>query len=247
MRNPTIHRILFLALLAAPAVLFAEPPFNTGDPEPTDPGHFEIYLSGSLESGAEGLEGELPELEVDFGALPDLQLHVAAPFLYDSPQAGGAVYGYGDTELGVKLRFGNDKARDFQWGTYPLVEVPTGDAAKGLGGGQTKLFIPLWFQKELGSWKSYGGGGYWVNPGAGNLDWIYLGWVLQDSVTPFLDLGGELFFHTADEAGKSNALGWNVGGGLNFDDNHHFLMTLGRDIQENEVLYTLYAAYELDL
>jgi hypothetical protein len=237
----------FLLLFGFPLWVWAEPPFETGDPEPTDPGHWEIYLEGSYESNAMGAEGEAPELEVDYGALPEVQLHVVTPFVYDSPRGGNEIYGYGDTELGVKLRLGKDSGKSFQWGTYPLVEVPTGNAAKGLGNGQAQFFIPVWFQKEFGSWKSYGGGGYWVNPGPGHLNWVYIGWVLQDSVSPLLDLGGELFFHTASETGTSNGLGWNVGGELNLSEDHHFLMTLGRDIVDSDITYTVYAAYELDL
>jgi hypothetical protein len=239
--------LLTLFFLAAPAALRAEPPFVTGDPEPTDLGHFEVYLEASLAGDANGIAGDLPEAEIDFGALQDVQLHVVTPFEYTRPNGGGGFYGYGDTELGVKWRLGRDPDKSFQWGTYPLVEVPTGNASEGLGNGQAQVFIPVWFQKQFGSWKSYGGGGYWFNPGPGHLDWVYIGWVLQDSISPALDLGGELFFHTASEAGTAGALGWNVGGELNFDDNDHFLSTIGRDTIQNEVTYTLYAAYELDL
>ncbi len=247
METRVLRWVLTLGWFLAPAALWAEPPFNTGDPEPTDPGHFEIYLSGSYTSNDSGSEGELPELEVDYGALPDLQLHIATPFLYNNPHGGGGAYGYGDTELGAKLRLYSNPDKAFQWGIYPLMEVPTGDASKGLGNGQAQFFIPIWFQKQIGTWKSYGGGGYWFNPGPGHLDWVYIGWVLQDSVSPLLDLGGEVFFHTASETGTADALGWDVGGGLNFNEDHHLLMTMGRDTVEDQVTYTLYAAYELDL
>src|ERR1700722_14342073 len=239
--------VLTLGWFLAPTALWAEPPFQTGNPEPTDPGHFELYLSASFDSNNSGTEWELPELEVDYGAMTDLQLHVATPFIFNNPRFGAPAYGYGDTELGVKLRVYNDPDKSFQWGTYPLVELPTGDASKGFGNGQAQFFIPIWFQKQLDTWKSYGGGGYWFNPGPGHLDWVYIGWVLEDSLSPALDLGGELFFHTPSLAGDSSAFGWNVGGGINFSDSHHFLMTIGRDTVQSQVTYTLYAAYELDI
>jgi hypothetical protein len=49
-----------------------------------------------------------------------------------------------------------------------LLEVPTGSKSDGLGSGQMQAFLPLWLQKCVGDWTVYGGGGYGINPGAGN-------------------------------------------------------------------------------
>jgi hypothetical protein len=56
---------------------------------------------------------------------------------------------------------------------FPLVEVPSGDADKGLGNGKTQYFLPVWLQKDFGKWTIYGGGGYWINPGTGNKNWWF--------------------------------------------------------------------------
>ena len=79
--------------------------------------------------------GAAPGLEVNYGVLPDVQLHIIMPMAYGQISGEALYYGYGDTELGVKHRFINPGKDDWwpQVGVFPLLEVPTGDASKGLG------------------------------------------------------------------------------------------------------------------
>ena len=53
-------------------------------------------------------------------------------------------------------------------------------------------------QKDFGRWTSYGGGGYWNNPGPGNRNYWFAGWLLQYQCADNLALGGELFHPIAD-------------------------------------------------
>jgi hypothetical protein len=46
-----------------------------------------------------------------------------------------------------------------------------------------QYFLPVWLQKDFGKWTTYGGGGYWINPGAGNKNWWFSGILLQYSFT----------------------------------------------------------------
>jgi hypothetical protein len=45
---------------------------------------------------------------------------------------------------------------------------------------------------------TFGGGGYWINPGAGNKNHWFVGWVLERKITDKLTLGVELFHQTPD-------------------------------------------------
>jgi hypothetical protein len=103
---------------------------------------------------------------------------------------GPAAYGYGDTELGAKFRFVHEGEFVPQIGTFPLAELPTGDSARGLGSGQVEVFLPLWLQKSVGPLLTYGGGGYCINPGAGNHDWLFLGWHLEAGRPALVHLRG---------------------------------------------------------
>jgi hypothetical protein len=84
-------------------------------------------------------------------------------------------------------------------------------------------------QKSWGPWTSYGGGGYWINPGEGNRNWVYAGWLLQRDFSKAVTLGGELFHRTSDTDGGESADGFNVGGQINFNEHTHFLFSAGRD------------------
>ncbi len=207
----------------------AGPPFITDDPEPVEYRHWEIYFASIYNNDKFGLSGTAPHVEVNYGVVPNVQLHIIAPLAYDRPEFGSMQYGYGTTELGVKWRFAQEKAHSPMVGVFPLIEVPTADASRGLGSDQTAFFIPIWIQKSWGSWTSYGGGGYWHNPGTGNRDYGFVGWLLQKSVTKKLAIGAELFYTSTTTVGGPTATGFNVGAVYDFDDGHHFMASVGDD------------------
>lgn len=216
-----------LTLLTVPA--WAGPPFITDDPEPVELGHWEVYGFSGGATGRGSATGLGPSLEVNYGAAPGLQLHVIGGLAYDAPH-GNLHMGPSDTELGAKLRFVDPGADDWypQIGIFPLVEVPTGSAARGLGAGYWQEFLPVWIQKDWGKWTSYAGGGYWINPGPGNRNYWFMGWLLQRQVTEHLALGVELFHQTANMVGASDSSGFNAGVIYDFNAHYHLLFSAGR-------------------
>ena len=242
-----------LSNIAAALVLFAVttsparagPPFVTDDPEPVDLGHWEVYgfTAGTHVRGDTG--GTLAGLEVNYGAAPNLQLHVIAPLAFDSPGGGAMQVGPGDLEIGAKYRLVTPGEDDWypQVGVFPLLEVPTGDAQRGLGAGKMRAFLPIWLQKDFGDWTTYGGGGFWRNPGLGNQDYWFAGWLLQNQVTKNLALGVEVFHQTADTIGGGDITGFDAGGIYDFNEHYHLLFSGGRGLQNaalaNQVSYYL--------
>jgi hypothetical protein len=231
-------QMLVWAILAAgvlgnsPAV--AGPPFITDDPEPVDLGHWEVYGFSAATHVDGDTSGTLAGVEVNYGAAPNLQLHIIAPLAFDDPRGGSFQTGLGDVELGVKYRFIDPGKADWwpQVGIFPLIEVPTGDEGRGLGAGQTRAFLPVWVQKDFGKWTTYGGGGYWINPGAGNQNYWFAGWLLRRQVTDKLAIGGELFHQTADRIDGKDSSGFNIGAIYDFNDHYHLLFSAGRGIQD---------------
>ncbi|MGB8898965.1 MAG: hypothetical protein WCC90_06850 [Methylocella sp.] len=71
--------------------------------------------------------------------------------------------------------------------------------------------MPLWVQKDFGDWTTYGGGGYWINPGPGNKNFWFAGWVLERKITDKLTLGVALFHQTPDAISGVSATGFNFG------------------------------------
>ena len=107
-------------------------------------------------------------------------------------------------------------------------------------------FLPVWVQKSFGDWTTYGGGGYWINPGGGNRNYWFAGWLLQRQITKALAIGGELFHQTADTVGGHDSTGFNLGGIYDFTDNYHLLLSAGRGLENahatNEFSY--YIAFQ---
>ncbi|HZL33840.1 MAG TPA: hypothetical protein VFC78_00940 [Tepidisphaeraceae bacterium] len=245
-----IARAIFVFAILFSHPVSAGPPFITDDPDPVEYKHWEVYLFSIYTHTSGADSGQFPAVEVNYGVVPDVQLHLIAPLAFDREPGSAAHYGYGDTELGIKYRFVHETDFFPEIGVFPLVEVPTGDAGRGLGNGQTQLFVPLWLQKSFGKdkeWTTYGGGGFWYNPGVDHRDYFRLGWELQRDFGKNLTLGGEIY-HETPSAGGGSIMGitdqhntasvvgthghtaFNLGGYYNFDDHWHLLFSAGRDI-----------------
>ncbi|HLV79935.1 MAG TPA: hypothetical protein VKT32_06610, partial [Chthonomonadaceae bacterium] len=221
----------------------AGPPFVTDDPEPVEFHHWEIYISSIYQHAFGGISGTLPHLEVNNGIAPNLQLHLIVPNAFSGMPGSPTQYGLGDTELGVKWRFVQESKTTPQIGIFPLLEAPTGDAGRGLGTGHLQTFLPVWIQKSWGPWTSYGGGGYWINPGAGNKNYWLTGWLLQKDLNAHWTLGGELFYTTSPAVGVRAQLDFNLGGYYNFDDGHHLLFSAGRSLS-GDTTFMAYLGYQ---
>jgi hypothetical protein len=93
------------------------------------------------------------------------------------------------------------------------------------------LFLPLWLQKSSGPWTTYGGGGYWINPGAGNRNWGFVGWLVECQLSLKLAIGAEIFHETAKVEGGDSDTGFNVGAIFDFSPTYHLLLSAGHTIQ----------------
>ncbi|MGC2425184.1 MAG: hypothetical protein WA666_12620 [Nitrospirota bacterium] len=229
--------------LAVPLSAFAGPPFMTDDPEPVELHHWEVYLASAFSHGGGDTFFTAPHVEVNYGILPETQLHMIVPMAYSSSRGPGAHYGFSDMELGVKYRFLQEGELLPQAGVFPLVELPTGDSRNGLGGGHVRVFIPVWLQKSFGAWTSYGGGGWWYNPGAGNRDYWFGGWLLQRDISKSLTVGAEIFGSTRQAQGEGGSYGFNAGAIINLSEEHHILLSAGRDIHGPNTV-AAYAAFQ---
>jgi hypothetical protein len=233
----------------------AGPPFVTDDPEPVPYQHFEFY-NLSLGTAIRGdTAGNASALEYNYGIIPNGQAHIIAPLTFDT-QSGS--YGYGDTELGFKYRLIDENKSDWgpMVGIYPLVELPTGNADRGLGAGYVRAYFPVWLQKSFGDWTTYGGGGYWLNQGDDtvNRNYWFFGWLVQKQVTKQLAIGAEIYHQTSTVAfGATNpiytqtATGFNVGAIYDFDNDHHLLVSVGTGLQNASTTneFSWYVAYQI--
>ncbi len=212
----------------------AGPPFLTDDPEPVDYQHWEAYLfaNGDHASGSYSING--PAVELNYGVLPDTQLHLIVPMTTVGGNSAPAVSGLGDTEFGIKYRFVHETNGWPQIGIFPMIELPTGDSGRGLGNGRTWFQLPLWLQKSFGPWTTYGGAGEVLNSAPGRRNYPFGGWLVQRDYGPHLALGGELFARDRDTDDDKGFAALNFGGSYNFNEHFSLLFSAGHSIAGDE-------------
>lgn len=199
-------RLAAAAMGFVPAVVLAGPPYKTDDPEPTDLGHYEIYAFTSLE-GAAGDRSAAAGLDLNYGPVKDVQLTATLPLSFDRPRGARWSGGAGDVELGAKYRFLKNEARGRSLAIFPRIIVPT--ARRAVGAGRVRLLLPVWGQQDFGKWSLFGGGGFELNPGAGNRNFWQAGVAITRDIGHGVALGGEVTHQgpDADDAEVSTSLG----------------------------------------
>jgi hypothetical protein len=241
-----IRCLAALALAAMPLrVAHAGPPFVTDDPEPTDFGHFEIYLySDGIVSGSTKTSPELG-LEVNYGALPELQISASLPVGFSAPNRAGMQIDVSDAELGAKYRFIEEDADGWrpQVSVYPSIETALGNFS-GNTAGTTSEFLPLWAQKSFGSWTTFGGAGYHIEVGRDARDSWFEGWALLRRLGDRFQLGAELFRETAEARGANDTAGFNIGALYDLTDAFHFVGSSGAGIGATGNARSYYFAVE---
>jgi len=240
-RFPVIAALIILGLAGAAR---GGPPFVTDDPEPVEYQHWEFYVASADAKLGGDWSGTGPHFELNYGVVPNVQLHLLAPLAYDAPPSGSSHYGLGDVEVGVKYRFIQETNFLPQVGIFPLLALPTGSAGDNLGNGHMQAFLPLWLQKSWGSWTAYGGGGYGINSFSGHGNWGFVGALLQKQVLTHVAIGAEVYHQTTYQADFPNTgTAFNVGTVIDLSERHHLLLSVGRSI-DGPIDFQCYIAYQ---
>lgn len=217
-------------LLALAMPCLAGPPFFTDDPVPVDLQHNEFYTFGTLDHASGASAIQWPAIEYNRGVAPDLQFHVVLPLAWNVPAQGSSTTGPGDMELGIKYRFVDVDDGNWQAGIFPMVELATGSARRGLGNGRTWYRLPLWVQKSMGAWTFDGGGGVIVNSAPGMYNASFGGLLAQYTFSPRWTLGAEVFRQNALAADQPGYTLLNAGGYLNFSPNFSLPFSAGTSV-----------------
>jgi len=204
-------RLRHLALALAGTCLLAGPPYLTDDPEPVDLHHWEVYLFATGQTFQGARSGLAPAVEANYGPFEDAQLLVQVPLAYGDGADGLRHRGFGDLTVGFKYRFLHETGTAPQIALYPQIEAPTGSADDGLGGGHWRVLLPVWIQKSFGPWTTYGGAGWWRNPGLGNRNFTQWGWLVQRALGEGYSLGAEIFHQGSPDLDTPASTVWNLG------------------------------------
>jgi hypothetical protein len=217
---------------------YAGPPFITDDPQPVPYRHWEFYISSINSYQSHEWSGTAPHLEMNYGFIRNMQVHLLLPLNYAYVPHQTAKFGYADTELGIKYCFLQETATRPQLGTFPIFEVPTVKNDE-FSDGYIKIFLPVWVQKSWNKLTSYGGIGYWINQGTGNKNSFFSGGELQYEFSQAVTLGGELYFQSADAVDSKSVVAFNIGGSVNPSEKLHFIFSFGHSLT-NERFFSSY-------
>lgn len=222
---------------------FAGPPFVTDDPQPTDTGHWEIYNFATGVRTPGDTSGEAG-LDVNYGAAKDLQLTAVVPIAFDTGRAVGS----GDVELAVKYKFlhQSDGSPALDLAVFPRLFVPTGGHRYSTG--HLSLLLPVWGEKDFGKWSVFGGGGYTINPGAGQRNFWLTGLAVTREISKRFSLGAEVYHQTADARDARDFTGVNLGAIYKLTNHWSLLASGGPGVQNarEEGRYGFYLSLKAD-
>jgi len=221
-------QIAVILACSLPWAALAGPPYVTDDPDPTETGHYEIYLFASGTRTQDGKDGAAG-LDVSYGAAPDLQLSLTLPVGYGRQNGGPFIGGVANVEIAAKYRILHQETAGIDLSVFPRVFLPS--ASNRVGDQHASLFLPLWLGKHMGKWTTFGGGGCALNDAAGSKDFCLAAWAVTYRVRDVLELGAEIYHQTPDVAGGRHTTGLGVGARYDKSATFHFVGSIGPGIQ----------------
>lgn len=240
MRSTRLLVAISLGAVAAPAA--AGPPYLTDDPLPTDLGHWEVYAF----TAAEGRRSEFDDstgVDLNYGAWKDVQLTATVPAAITHDPSGWSG-GTGDLELAVKYRIVNDERDGFSVAVFPRAILPTSTLEDGE---KIRLLLAVWLQKDFaGGTSVFGGGGYELNPGAGNRDFWQGGIAVTHDLGDKLSLGAEVARQGPDTIGGAAETSAGAGAIVKLGGPCALLLSGGPTWSAHRTRYHFYAALGLN-
>lgn len=241
MKRLHVCAALTLAGVAAPA--YAGPPYLTDDPVPTDTGHWEIYGFATGEGEQSSLDGETG-FDLNYGPVKDIQLTATLPLSFSHAPHEGWRSGTGDVELGVKYRFINNEKHGVSAAIFPRAILPTASHSPGE---RTRFLLPLWVGKDLaGGTSVFGGGGYTINPGAGNRNFWQAAVAVTHDVSKHVSVGAEMTRQGSDTTGGTPQTRAGVGSIVKLSEHYALLFSGGPTWADHRTGYHFYGALGLN-
>lgn len=221
-------QIIALLACALPSAAFAGPPYITDDPDPTETGHYEIYLFASGTRTQDGKDGAFG-LDMSWGAAPDLQLSLTVPVAFENSNGGPFIGGVGNVEIAAKYRILHQETIGIDLSVFPRVFLPS--ASNRVGDQHASLFLPVWLGKHMGQWTTFGGGGCALSDAADSKDFCLVAWAVTYRVHDDLELGAEIYHQTPDAVGGLHTTGLGFGARYDKSETLHFVGSIGPGIQ----------------
>lgn len=215
----------------------AGPPFATDDPEPTALHHWEIYAfaTGGREHGVTSAD---TGLDLNYGVAKDVQASLTLPLHAET----GMPLVVNDVEMATKFKFlhQSDQPLSASVALFVRAYLPS-----GRGSQHVQLLVPLWVGHDFGKWSVFGGGGYRINPGAGNRNYWQHGLVVTRQIRPGFQLGLDYFGQGPSADGERPVHGVNFGTIIHLKGPVSLLGSIGHGINRSQTNF--YTSLKLDL
>ena len=228
--------LLFCALvtLSIEARLYAVPPLVSGDVPTADKGTFELYSGMRYQSEGDGVNRQIPFVELVYGVSDRQEITFEIPYLSQRGE-----HGFGDAVFGTKFIFLKEtKALPALAGTLEL-KLLSASESRGLGTGAFDCDLRSRFQKTWGRFTALGNIGYTIvgEPKVGGVTqarknvW-FASFVPQYKLSDKTKLLGEIYLETSEEPGQPNRFAANVGFDTEIAHNLTFQAAVGRSLRE---------------
>jgi hypothetical protein len=149
---------------AVPALAGA--PFETDDAQVLGSGHWEVLIFSQAEGIGNRLEGSAG-LDFTYGLTKFADLTVVTPINFN--RGSGDPARFGDIEVATKFRLSEQSESSIAVAVVPAIVLPTASGPDSFR--KVRAFLPIWLEKSWKGWSLISGGGYTINPGAGNRDY----------------------------------------------------------------------------
>ncbi len=218
-------RAILLALGLVSSSAMAGPPYITDDPAPTDLAKWEVYtfVDGSFDHGA---FGGATGFDLNYGALPGLQLTATLPLDLTAGGGNGLRARKGDVEVAAKFRFVNDEKSGVSIAAFPRLILPTS------GEGKAAVLLPLWAEMDKGDWSVFGGGGITLRNGLDARDSWQQGLAVTRALSDKATVGVELAHEGADADGGHGVTTAGVGAVVALGGPVSLLMSAGPEFED---------------
>jgi hypothetical protein len=156
--------LMFAALIMSGCIAHAQggPPLRTDDPGTPGNRNWEINVGFTSDRRSTEREFEAPLLDINYGWGERVQLKFEIPWVLKGSDADRTHSGLGNSLMGVKWRFYENKKIDLAISTYPQFEFnnPNNSVERDIAERGRKLLLPLEITKRVGPVELNGEIGY---------------------------------------------------------------------------------------
>ncbi len=201
----------------------------TDDPGTPGNRHWEINVAGVLERSSGENLGELPALDINYGAGDHVQLKLEGAWLLRQHSDTGTQRGLGNAAAGIKWRFLDEKRNGVSMSFYPQIEwnMTSSSVRRGLVERGTHLILPSQISRSIGPFEFAAEAGYVVGLNAAD-EWI-LGIVGAWPVNEKFEILAELHSDLPADL-SSRQLTVNFGTRVTLTEHIALLASLGHDL-----------------